>query len=127
MPRFLFVLLPLLSCSASGNNYPERYASALCGSLYECISDPNDIEFFFGYDDEKECREEVAEDIRGDASYDGFEEGDRVYDPEAGEACLDEVAQIRDDADCGSMSWISFGLDAFTDACFNVFPKAEDD
>ena len=126
MIRASLVMILAAGCSVTGNNYPERYASAFCASLFECMADDDEIEFIFGYDDEPECRERVASDIRNDSSYDAFEEGDRVYDPDAGEACLEEVAQLRQDSDCGSMSWITFGIDALSEECFNVFPKADD-
>ena len=56
-PRLLVVFAiaalsaPLMTGCLTGNNYPDQNARAFCGSVYACF-DSEDIEDYFGYDDE---------------------------------------------------------------------------
>lgn len=124
--RVLLLLLALsLTGCVNGNNYPTTWAREYCRSLYACIEDTDSIEDFLGYDDEAECRESVTADLEDSTTYDQWEEGDRDFDSDAANSCIDEVAQIRDDADCGSMNLIDFAVDASNEDCNEVYPEAE--
>ena len=123
------VLLLLLALSftgcVNGDNYPTVLAREYCRSLYACVEDEDSIETWTTYDDEAECREERTAAIEDGAVYDQYEEGDRDFDSDAANACIDEVAQIRDDSDCGSMDVPGFLFDSLTEECDEVYPEAE--
>ncbi len=115
----------LLPGCVNGNNYPQQYAAAYCGALFACVGE-SEIENWTSYDDEKECREELQEDLEGTSTYDQYEEGDRTFDGDAAEACINEADQIRDDSDCGSMNYLEFFVDSATDECGDVYPEADE-
>ena len=121
----LLLILVVLSGCLSGTSYPKTFATTYCASMYVCV-DEGEIETWLNYDDEADCRTNLQEDIEGSAAYDAFEEGDRTFDVDAANACLEEASQVRDDADCtGSMNILQFGLDAATEECEDVYPPAE--
>ncbi len=108
----------------SGTSYPKTYASTYCAALFTCVDD-TEIENWTNYDDEKDCRDDLQAEMEGTSVYDAFEEGDRSFDGDAADACITEADQVRDDADCGSMNFIQFVLDAATEECEDVYPPAE--
>lgn len=125
MRRLLLVLaLGLLAGCVNGNSYPKTYAANYCVALFTCV-DANEIEFWTNYDDEDDCKADLQEEMEGSTVYDEFQEGDRTFDPDNADACINEVAQIRDDPDCGDMNIVAFLADAATDECNEVYPTAE--
>ncbi len=114
----------LLSGCVNGNNYPKTYAAAYCGALFACV-DESEIENWTAYDDEKECREDFQADLEDTSTYDQWEEGDRTFDSDAANACINEADQIRDDSDCGTMNFLEFFVDSGTDECSEVYPDAD--
>lgn len=118
----VLALTLLLPGCLNGNSYPKNYAATYCGALFACV-DESEIENWTNYDDEKECREELQEDLEGTSTYDAYEEGDRTFDSDAAQACIDEADQIRDDSDCGTMSYLEFFVDSATDECGEVYPE----
>ena len=128
MLRSLALLLPLaflLGCPVTGNNFPTQYANEYCAALYLCVEDPNDIEFWTQFDDEDECAEEIENGLLDSGRYEQYEEGDREFDQDAADSCLEEIRQVRDDNDCGSMGYIEFNLDAEADFCPEAYPAPE--
>lgn len=115
----------LLPGCLNGDNYPKNYASAYCASLFACVADEDEIEFWLTYDDEQECADEVQQDLVNGSVYDAYEEGDRTFDEDAAEACIEEVDQIRDDSSCGSMNLAEWLVDASTEECGDVYPEAD--
>jgi len=130
MIRLALALLALLfvaGCPVTGNNYPATYARTACASVFLCVEDPNEIETWFGYDDEDECIEDQEEQVASSPAYDAYEEGDREFDADNANACLDEIDQIRDDSDCGTMSLGAWLIDAAAEECSQVFVEPEEE
>lgn len=118
-------LLFLLTACTTGGNYPDQYAKALCETTYACL-DNDDIEMVSGYDDMEECIFEIGVDVRTSDSYAEYDAGARSFDKEAAQACLDEITEVQEDADCdGSMNAWTFFTDIQSDACSEVFPEAK--
>jgi len=104
----------------TGDSYPDQWSRAACGSLYACV-DEDQIEDWLGYDDEGECVEENAEDIRQSTAYDEYEEGDREFNSDNASECIDEAAEVRNDSDCGDMNVLTYFLDISTEECTEVY------
>ena len=99
MPRLVLVpLVGLGSCSGAGS-FPDRYAREFCSALFTCM-DEDAVETWFNFDDVTECREEYAESIEDSAGYEGWEEGDCTYGPEAAKNCIQEVSEVTSDCAC---------------------------
>lgn len=119
------LLLGSLTGCVSGNNYPDSYASAYCGTIYACF-EADSIEDNSDWDDISECRDEVAESIMDGSDYDSWEEGDATFDGDAAENCIDEVLEFRSDSDCSGddwniFTWAAFVIDVSHEDCGSVY------
>lgn len=120
---FIF-MLPLVGC-LTGDNYPDQYATEYCRTLFACF-EADDIEDQMDYNDEKECRQEVAEDGRDSADWDGYEEGDLEFNADNADQCIAEVAEYRADSSCGEddlnpFTYAVFVVDISHDDCGDVY------
>ena len=118
---------PILLCSTlmlactTGNNYPTKFANAVCDSMFACMDDEN-IELFTSYDNIEECKIEEEEKLRNSSAFDSFEEGDLVFNKENAEKCLTEITEVQQDSDCnGDMNIVSFLADAANEDCADVY------
>ena len=110
----------LLSC-ITADNYPQRFADAVCLGIFECLGS-SDISFFTGYDDLEECQEDQTAAILNTAGYDSWEEGDADFNQRSARNCLEEILEIREDSACnGSMNVLSFLADAGSDDCVDIY------
>ena len=126
--RTIHPLLTILFLSActTGGNYPDQYATTLCETTYTCL-DNDDVEMVTGYDDMDECILELTTELKSNNVYTEWESGSRAFNKDAAEACLEEIKEVQNDADCnGSMSALTFFSDIQSDACNEVFPTVED-
>jgi len=119
----------LLLCSAAallfagcltGESYPKSYAQSYCWSLFECV-DNDEIDFWLGYDDVSDCREEIEDDLRDSSAYESWRQGDCGFDSEAAASCQEEVADIVNDSSCGSMNWLEWSFDGASNDCAEVY------
>lgn len=115
----LVALAFVAGCPVTGDNYARTYARTYCAAMYLCVEDHESIEdnVLLGYNDEAECREEIEADWLGSSEYDAYEEGDREFDAEAADDCLEEADQVRDDSDCGTMTVNQYVGDSGILAC----------
>jgi hypothetical protein len=130
----LWLLLPLavLTGCVTGNNYPTQYAQAYCDALFTCV--PGDaIEFWSGgWDDVEECEEGAAEIVTDTPDYEAYEEGDREFNSDNANTCIEEVAEIKNDSSCTdddgnpSMGIVDFTFDAATEACGEVYEEGSE-
>lgn len=122
MSRLVLIPLFLSGCIlGGGGSFPDRYSKEFCSTMFTCM-DEDEVELWFDYDDVTECRDEFSESIEDSQAYEGWEEGDCTYDPEAAKSCLQEVSEMTSDNDCdGDMSYLTFALDAMNDDCSEVY------
>ncbi len=121
-----FFAIFMLSACTTGGNYPDQYATVLCETTYACL-DNDDVEMVTGYDDENECILELTTEMKTSDVYAEWDSGARSFNKEAAKACLEEIEEVQNDADCdGSMSAWTFFTDIQSDACNEVFPTVED-
>ena len=121
-----FLLLSTLaSACTTGDNYPNKYSTSFCETMYTCI-DNDLIEAIYGYDNVEECTLKQESDFRETSVYDSYEEGDLVFNQEAANACLAEIIEVQSDSDCdGEMDGFSFAADISSEDCDNVYQEAE--
>ena len=125
-------LLPIiLLCSAclTGNNYPDQYADAYCGTLYYCF-EADSVEDANGWDGVSDCEEEIEGSISGSASYDAYQEGDLVFNADAAKACINEIEEFLADPDCagddlGFFSGLNFLADVTHEDCASVYVEED--
>ena len=109
----------------SGGGYPDSYASAYCGTMFACF-DADSIDNVAGWDNLSDCKEEVAEDGRQTAGYDGWEEGELTFNSDAAANCIDEVEEFQVDSDCDGrnldfINYALFALDVAHEDCGSVY------
>ena len=110
----------LLSC-ITADNFPERFADAVCLSIFECI-DSGSIQLFTGYDNLDECQEQWERDFLNGDDYDSWEENDAVFNQANAKSCLTEISEVREDSSCnGNMDIITFITDVSSDDCDSVY------
>jgi len=110
----------LLRC-ITPDNYPQRFADAVCLGIFECL-DGADVAFFTGYDDLEDCQEEQMAAIINSPSYDAWEEDEADFNLDSARSCLEEIIEIREDSACdGDMNIISFLADASSDDCADIY------
>jgi len=121
-PLFLsgFAVALCLSGCLTGDSYPKSYAQAYCSSLFECV-DEDQIDLLLGYDDAAECREEIEEDRRASSEFQSWQEGDCGFDSEAAASCQEELTDVINDSDCGSMNWLEWVIDGASTECAEVY------
>ena len=120
-----FLLSALMIACTTGENYPTKYSTSLCETMYACI-DNDTIETFLNYDDVEECKSEQESDFRETTTYDSYEEGDLTFNKEAADSCLEEINEVQSDSDCdGEMDVFSFLADMSSDDCTEVYQEAE--
>ncbi len=130
MLRSLALLLPLgflLGCPATGNNYPAQYAGEYCRTLYTCVEDHDSIDDspLLDYDDENDCQATVQADLEDTTDYEEWEAGNREFDADNATACLDEVAEVRDEDDCGDWNLLEWGLAMLEVSCTDPYTPVE--
>lgn len=81
------MLLFLLACGVTEDNFPDRYAAETCARFEECFQ----AEYELAYDDMGECTDEVVDILSFADSCD--------FDAAAAADCLDEVRS----ADCADL------------------------
>ena len=60
--------------------------------------------------------------MKNSDEYKDWENGNKEFNKEKAESCLAELLEIQSDADCdGSMNALSFGVDAYSEDCFEVY------
>jgi hypothetical protein len=121
MRTTLFLASSLFIGCTTGNNLPTALAETTCSSLFTCV-DNSLIETFLNYDNEEECFSEMEKDFRDSDEFKDFEKGDKEFNRESAQACLDEIEEVKDDPDCdGEMNPLVYLQDISSEDCDEIY------